>query len=336
MRKLALAIVVVTAISLYPISAFSQVAAAFKDSSGNVFVYGLLPNSTVSVGIKGTGTRRVRASSCGVLVVHPSVSFPVQNFLVDGTTFSPSSVSTVQSLPKDCMLTGYPSVFKTPQGALAILGKTPGAVYPIQYPNYSTNKLITVNTCGFVKLRGGNLTSVNVPTITGGRGDYAYSNLPTSEPMRCVRNTMYTPVGWKPPTTVASGGNSSTSGNNGSTSGNTTATTGNTGNSGNSSTGTTGNSGSSTVNSTTSATPTAAKSGNLLIVKNLPPGTYVVANAINPKQSKTYTVVKGCLVSDRTTIGSPSTLLISRQGLTFPVSWASLTEVSAAQASSCT
>ncbi len=60
--------------------------------------------------------------------------------------------------------------------------------------------------------------------------------------------------------------------------------------------------------------PTAAKSGNSLIVKNLLPGTYVVANAANPKQSKTYTVVKGCLVSDRTTIGSPSTLLISRQG----------------------
>lgn len=169
MRKLALAII--TTILIYPVAAFSQVAAAFKDSSGNVFVYGLSPNSTVNIGIKGTGTRRIRASSCGVLVVHPSVSYPAQNFIVDGVAINISSVSTVRNLPKDCTLTGYPSVFKTQTGALAILGKTPSIPYTIQYPNYSTNKLIAANACGFVKLHNsGSLSSVNVPTITGGEG----------------------------------------------------------------------------------------------------------------------------------------------------------------------
>lgn len=45
-----------------------------------------------------------------------------------------------------------------------------------------------------------------------------------------------------------------------------------------------------------------------------------MANAANLSQSKVYTVTsRGCLVGDRTQIGSPSKFLVSRQGLTFPL-----------------
>jgi hypothetical protein len=89
------------------------------------------------------------------------------------------------------------------------------------------------------------------------------------------------------------------------------------------------------VNSQT-AQPVAAKSGNYLIVSSIPPGTYTVSNAANPSLSKTYTVgIKACLVSDvsdwlrlRTHLGTPSAFLISRQGLTFPVVWNALQQVS--------
>ncbi|MBO3461233.1 hypothetical protein G7B40_037510 [Aetokthonos hydrillicola Thurmond2011] len=82
-----------------------------------------------------------------------------------------------------------------------------------------------------------------------------------------------------------------------------------------------------TVSSQT-AQPVAVKSGNSLIISSIPPGTYTVTNYSNPQQSKVYTVtLKGCLVSDRTQIGSPSKFLVSRQGLTFPVDWASLTTI---------
>lgn len=65
-------------------------------------------------------------------------------------------------------------------------------------------------------------------------------------------------------------------------------------------------------------------------------GTYTVTNYSSLQQSKTYTVtLKACLVSDRTQLGSPSKFLVSRLGLTFPIDWASLTEIPVAAVGSC-
>ena len=91
----------------------------------------------------------------------------------------------------------------------------------------------------------------------------------------------------------------------------------------------------STVSAQT-AQPKAAKSGNSLVISSIPPGTYTVSNATNPSQLKVYTVTgKGCLVGDRTQIGSPSKFLVSRQGLTFPIDWASLATIPAAAIPQC-
>ena len=62
-----------------------------------------------------------------------------------------------------------------------------------------------------------------------------------------------------------------------------------------------------TTVSAQTAQPKAAKSGNSLVISSIPPGTYTVSNATNLAQSKVFTVtLKGCLVGDRTQIGSPS------------------------------
>ena len=61
-----------------------------------------------------------------------------------------------------------------------------------------------------------------------------------------------------------------------------------------------------------------------------------MSNAANLAQSSVFTVTsKACLVGDRTQIGSPSKFLVSRQGLTFPIDWASLPTVPAAAIPQC-
>ncbi len=147
---------------------------------------------------------------------------------------------------------------------------------------------------------------MNLPTITAGRADFAFSTLPTKEPLLCLKNTLYLPLGFNPKDAIATAINAPVP----------TPTT------------------TDTINSQT-AQPIAAKNGNYLIISSIPPGTYTVANAANASLNKTYTVgIKACLVSDvsdwlrlRIQIGSPSNFLISRQGLTFPLVWNNLQSV---------
>jgi hypothetical protein len=133
-----------------------------------------------------------------------------------------------------------------------------------------------------------------------------------AQALSCVKGVLYFANGFDVKSAVASATGSST----------TTTTTAST-----------------TTTSTVSALvpqPVAAKSGNYLVISSIPPGTYTVANAGNVTQAKVFTVTsKGCLVGYRTQIGSPSKFLVSRQGLTFPVDWASLSTIPAAAIPSC-
>ena len=201
-----------------------------------------------------------------------------------------------------------------PRIAIAIK-KTPGADYTITYPNRKVTRQVLVNSCGYVVLKNVTITSLNLPTATGGRADFTYASLPVAQPLSCAKGTLYFAKGFDAKTAIASATTSTTT---------TTTTAANT---------TTGST--STVSAQT-AQPKAAKSGNNLIISSIPPGTYTVSNYSNPQQSKVYTVTtKACLVGDRTQIGSPSKFLVSRQGLTFPIDWASLPMIPAAAIPQC-
>ena len=157
-------------------------------------------------------------------------------------------------------------------------------------------------------------------TATGVRADFTYASLPLAQALSCTKGTLYFASGFDAKTAIASATNSTT------TTTNTAAQQ---------STSSTNSTGTSTVSAQT-AQPKAAKSGNNLIISSIPPGTYTVSNALNPTQSKVFTVTgKGCMVGDRTQIGSPSKFLVSRQGLTFPVDWASLSTIPGAAVPSC-
>jgi hypothetical protein len=291
----------------------AQQATAFKDKNSTLFLYALPPNQTVEIEIQKPLEKAVQANSCGVIVVKSADTFSIEN-----QTIMPNFNFNIRELPKTCAeLVGYPQIFETPTGAMpaagyayALGGKTPNAAYTISYPNYKVKKQLTANACGFVQIRNFSASFINLPTVTAGRADFAVSALPIKEPLLCLKNTLYFPLGFVPRDAIANAIGVTTPPV---TSPNTTTP----------------------VNSQT-AQPVAAKSGNYLIVSSIPPGTYTVSNAANPSLSKTYTVgIKACLVSDvsdwlrlRTHLGTPSAFLISRQGLTFPVVWNALQQVS--------
>ncbi len=301
-------------LALLPSTIQAQQATVFKSSTGKVFLYGMQPHSKVSVDIQGDFTETIKANSCGLVVIRPSSTFSLGTFSIDGQTINSSSITSVRSLLFDCtQMTNYPAVFKTSTGEVAIK-KTPGTNYTVTYLNHKVTRQVQVNSCGYAVLKNVTISSLNLPTATGGRADFAYTSLPSAKPLSCVKGVLYFPVGFDPKSAIASSTAQSTT-----TTSNTAATTQQT----------------TTISSQT-AQPVAVKSGNSLIISSIPPGTYTVTNYSNPQQSKVYTVtLKGCLVSDRTTIGSPSKFLVSRQGLTFPIDWASLTTIPGAAVPQC-
>jgi hypothetical protein len=297
---------VLTILISLQLPAIAQQATAFKDKNSSLFLYALPPNQTVEIEIQKPLEKAIQANSCGLIIVKSADTFSVEN-----QTVIPTSNFNIRELPKTCTeMTGYPQIFKTSTGAIAITGKVPNAAYTISYPNYKVKKRLTANACGFVQVRNFSASFINLPTITAARADFAFSALPIKEPLLCLKNTLYFPLGFSPRDAIANAVGVTTPPV---TSPNTTTP----------------------VNSQT-AQPVAAKSGNYLIVSSIPPGTYTVSNAANPSLSKTYSVgIKACLVSDvsdwlrlRTHIGTPSAFLISRQGLTFPVVWNALQQVS--------
>jgi len=291
--------------------AIAQQATAFKDKNSSLFLYALPPNQTVEIEIQKPLEKAIQANSCGLIVIKSTETFSIEN-----QTVTPSFNFDVRELPKTCVeLAGYPQTFKTLTGAIAIGGKVPNAAYTVSYPSHKVKRNLTANACGFAQIRNFSASFLNLPTITAGRADFAFSALPIKEPLLCLKNTLYFPLGFNLRDALAQSA-AGIANAVGVTAPPVTVTP------------------PTTVTSQT-AQPVAARSGNNLIVSSIPPGDYTVTNAANPLQKKTYTVTsKACLVSDvsdwlrlRTQIGSPSAFLISRQGLTFPIVWNALQQV---------
>lgn len=294
MNKLFIALTILISLQL---PAIAQQATAFKDRNNSLFLYALPPNKAVEIEIQKPLERAIQASSCGLIVVRSDETFTVENQTVTST-----SNFSIRELPKTCVeLVGYPQTFKTSTGAIAITGKVPNAAYTVSYPNHKVTRQLTANACGFVQIRNFSALTLNLPTITASRADFAFSALSIKEPLLCLKSGLYFPLGFNPRDAIANAITQTVTPPVTTTTTTTTAQT---------------------------AQPVAAKNGNYLIVSSIPPGTYTVTNAANSAQKKTYTVNnKACLISDRTQIGTPSAFLISRQGLTFPIVWNALQQV---------
>ena len=302
--------------------AHAQSAAVFKDATGVIYLYGLPPSSSVEIGTVGNLVKAIASNECGLLVIRTDSAFSV-----DGQTINPSAITDVRTLTSNCTaMSSYPNNFKTPDGAIA-LRKSSGAVYAIAFPNHKTTRQVSVNACGYAVLRNVTATSLNLPAVTGLRAEFAVANFVQAKPPACVKGALYFPVGFNPKSAVASAIVNSQAIATPSSSTNSTAPT-------TSTTSTTPTS--PTTVSAQTAQPQAAKSGNKLIITSIPPGTYTVTNAANPSLKKSYTVTsKACLVAERSQLGNATNFLVSRQGLTFPVTWGTLLEIPETKVPAC-
>jgi hypothetical protein len=326
--KISLSVLFLTLISS---QAHAQTAAVFKDATGAIYLYGLPPSSSVEIGTTGNLVKAIASNECGLLVIRTDSAFSV-----DGQTINPNTITDVRTLTSNCTAMGsYPNNFKTPDGAFTegggfriALRKTPSTAYTVTFPNHKTTRQVSVNACGYAVLRNITATSLNLPAVTGVRAEFAVANFVQAKPLTCVKGALYFPVGFNPKSAVAtaivnSQAIATPSGSTNSTTQSTSTTT------------TTPTTSTTTVNAQT-AQPTAAKSGTKLIISSIPPGTYAIANAANLQQKKTYTVTsKACLVAERTQLGNATNFLVSRQGLTFPLSWAVLPEIAANKVPAC-
>lgn len=294
-------------ILFFQLPVLAQQAAAFKDESNNLFLFGLRPNQIVEIGIKKPINKAYLADECGLIKIDGDETIDFENQVI-----TPNFNFPIKEQPLLCTeLATYPEIFRLPNGAFTggggfriAIKAIPNKAYKINYPNYEVTRQIAANSCGFLTLKNVSAQKLNLPTITAERADFEFNNLPIQKPLLCSKNQLFFPVGFDSKSvanaTVSQNTNSNTGSNN--TGNNVTAQ---------------------------NSQPVAAKNGNNLIITNIPPGTYVVSNATNLSQNKTYSVgIKACLVSDRTTIGSPNNFLVSRQGLTFPVAWNNLQTVS--------
>jgi hypothetical protein len=195
LAKISFIVLLLTSVGL---QANAQSAAVFKDSTGAIFLYGLQPNSNVEVGIVGNLVKAIASNECGLLLIRTDSAFSV-----DGQTINPNAVTDVRTLTSNCTsLSSYPNNFKTPDGAIA-LRKSPNIPYAIAFPNHKTTRQVSVNACGYAILKNVTATSLNLQTVTGGRGDFAASSLPQGKSLACVRGNLYFPVGFNPRSAMA-------------------------------------------------------------------------------------------------------------------------------------
>ncbi|MFL9455996.1 MULTISPECIES: hypothetical protein [Nostocales] len=275
--------------AFYSFPVFAQSVSAFKDSNGQVYLFNLTPGATIEVDLTKDFTRAAVANACGVISVKSS-----QSFTVDGQTINPAdNLDIRQNVPTNCTdLAGYPSIFRTNSGAIAIQNKSPGVAYTIKIPNNKSTHRFTVNACGFVRLGKEVVSStLGLPTKEGGRANFQLSFFPESAPLSCQKGQLYYPVGFNKGTiTTASIGNGDTGGGGG--------------------------------GGIPEITPSANRSGNNFILQGLTNGTYKVANAVNPTQFKNIVVTKSCLVLDRTQIGTPPLLIVTGPSFSNPKQYA--------------
>ncbi len=319
--KISLGVLLLTSISQ---RVNAQSAAVFKDSTGAIFLYGLQPNSSVEVGTVGNLVKAIASNECGLLVIRTDSAFSVE-----GQIINPNAITDVRTLMSNCTsMSSYPSNFKTPDGAIA-LRKSLNTPYALAFPNHKTTRQVSINACGYAVLRNVTATLLNLPTVTGGRGDFAIASLPQGKSLACVRGNLYFPVGFNPRSAMA------TATSRGIAAGTNTTSNQTTNSNSNSTSNSTTNNSNTVINSQT-AQPQAARSGEKLIISSIPPGTYTVANAANLVLKKNYTVTsKACLVAERSQLGNAANFLVSRQGLTLPVSWGMLPEIAVGKVPFC-
>ena len=225
-------------LTLIPI-AVADTGRVFKDTIGNVYVYGLSPLSTVQIGVGVPATRQIRANSCGLVVVKPSARYPSGDIEIEGVSLTVANlaIDTIPLCNKGVQQEARLTPFKVVGGAIAIPGKLAEQFYTITYLNQSARRSRSSNACGFVRINNIGLgTQLGLPGTTGVIAQFAVADIPSSKPLVCRQAKVYYPSDWASPTansvagSTGSGGSTSGSGGSGSSGGSSASGTGSGGN----------------------------------------------------------------------------------------------------------
>lgn len=243
MKAFRLLFLLALVISGLPMSARAETGRIVKAPNGAVTVYGLTPRGNNTVGLGSVPRRRVKANTCGLLVIRASALYPVGTVEVDGATVDPAALQT-NTLPtcrNSALVEPRPAAFKTSNNAIALTGKAPGQTYVVSYPNRSATQQRKANICGLVRFTSVSLGStLQLPTTTGALAAFEKASLPVFAPPLCYKGLLYIPANWPPPlaqsvasTTTSNTTNTSTNNSN-TTNSNTTNTSTNSSNTNNS------------------------------------------------------------------------------------------------------
>ncbi|MHC5763436.1 hypothetical protein [Nostoc sp.] len=194
----------------------SSMAPAAAIPYGSNTVYKTVDSSTsaTTVYISATANSRVQvelgsidrstariAGACGELRISIPSSGSFAGLKVDGTSIDASTLST-QTLPacnNGTFTESRTANFKTPNGQVVIVGKTPGSAVAITLPTEATRN-VSINGCGFGILRAASGSTLPATfDITG--TSYTVASLPDAgEPPVCRTtngvSTGYVPSSW--------------------------------------------------------------------------------------------------------------------------------------------
>ncbi|HEY9909732.1 MAG TPA: hypothetical protein V6D18_19235 [Thermosynechococcaceae cyanobacterium] len=197
-RSLAVAVALVTGSLVFAGSAQAQ----FRDSAGNVHFQAAGQTPGVSLQAStGELSRKLTANYCGILPISkPSSTVPIPASInVNGTAISTSAlpVLSAPSCVNNVLSEARPADFKTAEGRVYLVGRTPGVQYTVSYPGIPAPKSIPVNPCGYGRLS--NTLANPVPaTFTFNGTSYTTASLPVQNPNICVTSggvsTKYAPV----------------------------------------------------------------------------------------------------------------------------------------------
>jgi hypothetical protein len=180
---------------------------------GTATVYKVVQDGATSVYLSGTANSRIEVDmgasarttarvvgSCGEIRIAVPTSGSFVGLKVDGTDINASALptATLPSCNSGTFAEARASNFKTPNGQVIIVGKTPGSGATITLPSDVTRN-VSINSCGFGRINVTDtlpLTSFNI----GGTA-YSLAALPDAgQPPVCRTtngvSTTYTPSSW--------------------------------------------------------------------------------------------------------------------------------------------
>lgn len=186
--------------------AMANMPSVFRDAENNVYLTGHTPQSRQTMTYEGMmRSRDFQANACGAIILRNSSTNPIAGTIrVGGTDVSAAALPT-QLMP-NCLPSGQfeearPNNFKTANGDVVIVGRTPGSYTTVQTPQ-NRDRAASANACGIVRFTNSTSFQHSPTTIVryavNGQmqSPRPISDLELQEPPLCSRGQLYVPLSW--------------------------------------------------------------------------------------------------------------------------------------------